>query len=80
MPEAEGRPHSIVEKPGADGQYTTHNGDGTFKQYRGCGQDHGGIPRPNVKENKLITNPKKGEQFPSKSEVRPPKEDEIPKG
>ena len=80
LPEAEGRPHSIVEKPGSDGQYTTHNGDGTFKQYRGSGQDHGGIPRPNVKENKLNTNPKTGEKFPSKSEVRPPREDEIPKG
>ena len=79
-PAAEGRPHSIIEKPGAEGQYTTHNGDGTFKQYRGSGQDHGGIPRPNVKENKLNTNPETGEQFPGKAEVRPAREDEIPKG
>lgn len=79
LPEAEGRPHSIVEKPGADGQYTTHNGDGTFKQYRGSGQDHGGIERPNVKENTLNTNPNTGEQFPGKSTVRPPNPDEIPK-
>jgi RHS repeat-associated protein len=79
LPEAEGRPHSIIEKPGADGQYTTHNGDGTFKQYRGSGQDHGGIERPNVKENNLNTNPNTGEQFPGKSTVRPPNPDEIPK-
>ena len=36
---AEGNPHSRIEREGADGQYTTHNGDGTFKQYRGSGED-----------------------------------------
>lgn len=53
--EAQGRPQSIIERPGKDGQYTTHNGDGTWKQYRGTGQDHGNIPRPNVKETKKWT-------------------------
>ncbi len=49
-PKAEGRPHTIIEKPGSQGQYTTYNEDGTFKQYRGSGKSHGNIPRPNVKE------------------------------
>ncbi len=47
-----GRPHSIIEHPGKSGQYTTHNGDGTWKPYRGSGKDHRTIPRPNVKETK----------------------------
>ncbi|GAB6262870.1 hypothetical protein PSSHI_31140 [Photobacterium sp. R1] len=29
LKEADGRPHSMIEKPGKDGQYTTHNDDGT---------------------------------------------------
>ena len=78
LEEAEGRPHSIIEKPGPDGQYTTHNGDGTFKQYRGSGKDHGDVPRPNVKENKLNEAPN-GQKFPGKTEVRPPRPDEIPR-
>lgn len=79
LPEAEGRPHSIIEKPGKDGQYTTHNGDGTWKQYRGSGQDHGGIPRPNVKEAGKNTTPD-GREIIDKGRVRPARPDEIPGG
>jgi RHS repeat-associated protein len=76
---AEGRPHSIIEKSGKDGQYTTHNGDGTWKQYRGSGQDHGGIPRPNVKEaGKNVTPDRR--TFVDKGRVRPPTPNEIPGG
>jgi RHS repeat-associated protein len=77
-PNANG-PHTIIEKPGPNGQYTTHNGDGTFKQNRGSGKDHGDVPRPNEKENSVNVNPKTGEQFPGKTTVRPPRPDEIPK-
>lgn len=76
-PKAQGRPHTIIEKPGKNGQYTTHNGDGTYKQYRGSGKDHGNIPRPNVKENQLNHSPKG--TFPGKPKVRPARPDEIPK-
>ncbi len=76
-PKAEGSPHSIIEKPGSDGQYTTHNGDGTFKQYRGSGKPHGNIPRPNIKETKM--NPSPNGPIPGKPEVRKPTPDEIPK-
>ncbi|MFN9584348.1 MAG: hypothetical protein ACK561_03990 [Pseudomonadaceae bacterium] len=79
LPEAEGRPHSIIERPGRDGQYTTHNGDGTWKQYRGSGQDHGGIPRPNVKEAGKNTTPD-GREIIDKGRVRPARPDEIPRG
>jgi len=78
-PAASGRPHSRIERSGPDGQYTTHNGDGTYKQYRGSGQDHGNIPRPNVKETHLNTAPN-GQQYPSKPEVRPARPEEIPGG
>ena len=37
---AEGRPHSIIEKPGKEGKYTTYYGDGSWKQYRGNGKPH----------------------------------------
>ncbi|WP_312684784.1 RHS repeat-associated core domain-containing protein [Stenotrophomonas chelatiphaga] len=76
---AEGNPHSRIEREGADGQYTTHNGDGTFKQYRGSGKDHGQVPRPNVKETKLNVAPN-GQSYPGKPEVRSARTDEIPKG
>lgn len=79
LKEAEGRPHSIIEKPGKDGQYTTHYGDGTWKQYRGSGKDHGKIPRPNVKEAKKNVTPD-GREFIDKGRVRPPHPDEIPGG
>ncbi|WDD94484.1 polymorphic toxin type 24 domain-containing protein [Burkholderia sp. FERM BP-3421] len=79
LPEADGLPHTIVERPGADGQYTTHNGDGTWMQYRGSGQDHGGIPRPNVKETSVNVTPD-GRVFVGKGEVRPARPDEIPAG
>jgi RHS repeat-associated protein len=77
--DAEDRPHSIIEEPGKDGQYTTHNGDGTSKQYRGSGQDHGGIPRPNVKETGINISPD-GRTFIDKGRVRPASPSEIPGG
>lgn len=77
LPQAEGRAHTIVEKPGADGQYTTHYEDGTWKQYRGSGQDHGDVPRPNVKEAGINETPN-GQIFIDKGRVRPPAPDEIP--
>ena len=82
LKKAEGRSHSIVEKSGKDGQYTTHNADGTFKQYRGSGKDHGNVPRPNVKTNEgnVNVNPKTGESFPGRTDIRPAKKDEIPGG
>ena len=79
LPEAKGTDHTIIERPGRDGQYTTHNADGTWKQYRGSGQDHGGIPRPNVKETEINTNPHTGQEFISKPKVRQPELDEYPK-
>lgn len=74
--EAEGNPHTIIEKPGQDGQYTTHNGDGTLKQYRGSGKSHGNIPRPNIKENEINNSP--DGPRPGKLRVREPTPDEIP--
>ncbi len=76
-------PHTIIERSGRDGQYTTYGGangqrDGTWKQYRGSGQDHGGIERPNVKERVLLPTPKG--PMPSKPQVRKPEEDEYPGG
>lgn len=41
-PRAEGSPHFIIEKPGKEGQYTTYNGNGTWKQYRGNGNPQTG--------------------------------------
>lgn len=77
-PKAEGTPHTIIEIPGPAGQYTTHNGDGTWKQYRGSGKPHGPIPRPNVKENK--NNPSPTGPRPGNPNVREPRPDEIPTG
>ncbi|WP_442878605.1 hypothetical protein [Burkholderia sp. 1B3(2022)] len=79
LQEAEGLPHTIIERPGPDGQYTTYNGDGTSMQYRGSGQDHGGIPRPNVKETTINVAPD-GTVFVGKGVVRPARPNEIPKG
>jgi len=79
MEAAEGRPHSIIERPGVDGQYTTHYGDGTWKQYRGSGKDHGNIPRPNIKEATKNTR-QDGRVFIDKGRVRDPEPDEYPKG
>lgn len=44
-PSAEGRSHSIVEKSGKYGQYTTHNEDGTFKIIPGAQVSHTGVLR-----------------------------------
>jgi len=79
LPEAEGRPHTIVEKPGKDGQYTTHNGDGTWKQYRGAGKAHGPVPRPNIKEAGKNVLPD-GRTLVDKGRVRLPRPDETPGG
>ena len=77
LKEAEGRPHTNIERPGRDGQYTTHNGDGTYKQYRGSGQDHGGIPRPNVKES--VPNVAPNGKVYYGDQVRPALPGEVPK-
>jgi RHS repeat-associated protein len=77
-PRAEGTPHTTIESIGPGGQYTTHNGDGTWKQYRGSGKPHGPIPRPNVKENK--NNPSPSGPRPGIPNVREPRPDEIPTG
>ncbi|OXI19658.1 hypothetical protein CFB35_18915 [Burkholderia sp. AU16482] len=53
--------------------------DGTWKQYRGSGQDHGNIARPNVKETG-INNAPDGSQFIGKPKVREPRSDEFPGG
>ena len=76
-PKAEGSPHTIIERPGRDGQYTTHNGDGTYKQYRGSGPPHGDTPRPNIKETK--NEPSPSGPRPGKPKVRAPESWEIPK-
>ncbi|MDP1607689.1 MAG: polymorphic toxin type 24 domain-containing protein [Chlamydiales bacterium] len=77
-PQAEGAPHTTIEIAGPADQYTTYNGDGTWKQYRGSGKPHGSIPRPNVKENK--NNPSPSGPRPGNPSVREPKPDEIPTG
>jgi hypothetical protein len=80
-PEAEGRPHTVVERPGRDGQYTTYDPrlEGGWKQYRGSGKPHGDIDRPNVKYPKLNDEapPELGPQY--KIKVREPTPDEYPK-
>lgn len=75
-PAAQGRPHSVLTP---DGGYVTYPGDGTWTQYRPVGQDHGGIPRPNVKETTILTAPD-GRTFISNPTVRPPRPGEAPGG
>ena len=77
-PRAEGSPHTIVERPGPEGQYTTHDGDGNWKQYRGSGKPHGDIDRPNIKEPNVNVRPD-GRSFINGTKVRPARPDEIPK-
>nr|WP_276574343.1 polymorphic toxin type 24 domain-containing protein [Pseudomonas qingdaonensis] len=79
MEASEGRPHSIFERPGVDGQYTTHYWDGTWKEYRGSGKDHGNIPRPNIKEATKNPTPD-GRVFIPKVRVRTPLPHEAPTG
>ncbi len=76
-PEAEGNPHTVVEKPGKDGQYTSYNEDGTYKQYRGSGKDHGPIKKPNVKETQVNPLPD-GTCRTGNPTVRYPTAEEIP--
>nr|WP_232218422.1 polymorphic toxin type 24 domain-containing protein [Leptospira wolffii] len=76
-PKAQGRAHSIIERYGRSGQYTTHNGDGTWKQYRGSGKEHGQIKRPNIKEAGRNRTPD-GREFIDKGRVRIPRNDEYP--
>lgn len=78
LEEAEGRAHTILERPGREGQYTTHNEDKTWKQYRGSGKPHGKIPRPNVKVTDLNP-PRDGITRVGKVRVRPARPDEMPK-
>ena len=75
-PRAEGNPHTTIQIPGPAGQYTTHNGDGTWKQYRGSGKPHGSIPRPNVKENKNNSSP--SGPRPGNPNIRNPRPEGIP--
>jgi len=77
-PRAEGSPHSILEKPGPEGQYTTHNGDGSYKQYRGSGKPHGIHSRPNIKESNVNVAPD-GRIYINGHTIRKPRPDEIPK-
>jgi hypothetical protein len=74
--DAKGRPHSVLTP---DGGYITYNPDGSWKQYRPTGKDHGGIPRPNVKETEILTAPD-GRTFISNPNVRPPQPGEKPGG
>lgn len=75
---AEGSPHTVIEQAGPNGKYTTFNPDGTVKQYRGSGKSHGGIPRPNIKENTINESPKG--PIPGRPTVRPALPEEIPGG
>lgn len=77
LTEAEGRPHSILEKPGRTGQYTTYENENTWKQYRGSGKPHGKIERPNVKFS-TVEQRHDGQLFYG-YDVRPPEPDEFPK-
>jgi glucan-binding YG repeat protein len=76
--EAQGRSHTIIEKRGEKGQYTTHYSDGTWKQYRGSGKDHGIYPRPNVKET-TTNKTADGRVFVDRGRVRQVRPDEIPR-
>ncbi|KPY31336.1 Uncharacterized protein ALO52_00985 [Pseudomonas syringae pv. primulae] len=78
LDEAEGRSHTIVERPGREGQYTTHYENGTFKQYRGSGKPHGKYARPNIKFNEYEER-YNGVFGVSGTDVRYPRSDEIPK-
>jgi filamentous hemagglutinin len=76
---AEGRPHSTVQRPGARGRYTTYDEHGPIKQYRGepgPGEPHG-QPRPNVKEWPRNVAPD-SRTYPGTPRVRQPTPDEIP--
>ena len=77
-PKAEGNPHTVIERPGPKGQYTTHGGEKSPSQYRGSGKPHGGVPRPNVKEYTQHTSPNGKTSYTHS--VRPARPDEIPKG
>lgn len=78
LEEAEGRPHSILERPGREGQYTTYNEDGTSLQYRGSGKPHGDYERPNIKFTK-INERSDGAKFFDGPHYRYPEPHEIPK-
>jgi RHS repeat-associated protein len=80
-PNAEGRPHSTVQRPGPQGRYTTYDEHGPVKQYRGepAPGEPNGQPRPNVKEWPRNTAPN-GRTYPGSPTVRQPTPDEIPGG
>lgn len=50
------------------------------KQVRLKGKPHGDIPRPNVKEPNINTNPVTGEKFKNGYNIRRPEQWELPKG
>jgi RHS repeat-associated protein len=76
-PKAEGSERSKIEKPGSDGQYTTHYDNGSnWKQYRGSGKAHGEVARPNVKET--CTNTDSNGRSYIKTRVRKARPNEIP--
>jgi RHS repeat-associated protein len=79
LPEAGGRPHSIVQEPGPEGRYTTYDEHGPLKQFRGDpgGRPHGGIERPNVKEWSRPT--VDGNTRAGRPTVRPANPEEIPR-
>ncbi len=82
-PKEEGVPNSSeIQSRSTDGKvekYTTFDENGKIvKEYRGTGQDHGNIPRPNVKVPNYNVNPKTGAKFKNGYSVRRPTPDEIP--
>lgn len=83
-PNEKGTPNSseiqAKDENGVTTKYTTYDENGNIvKEYRGEGKDHGNIPRPNVKEPKVNTNPETGEKFQNGWNVRPAKSSEVPK-
>jgi len=83
-PKQEGEPNtSEIQARDSDGnvtKYSTFDENGKLvKEFRGTGKDHGNIPRPNVKEPNVNTNPKTGEQFQNGFKVRKATPEELPK-
>ncbi len=82
-PKQQGQPNSVEIQRDTSGKitkYTEYGPNGEFiKEVRISGIDHGGIPRPNVKEPNYHVNPKTGQTFQNGYKVRPARPDEIPK-
>jgi hypothetical protein len=82
-PSQTGTPNSSeIQAKDASGKttkYTTYDENGKFvKEFRGAGQDHGNIPRPNIKEPVNNTNPNTGIPYQNGYNVRPANPWEIP--